>query len=555
MLADFLLDYNTISVGEPQKLYLLTHVTAPSASESHHRRPLNLSLVIDRSGSMAGEKLDYTRQAAQFLVQNLSVKDILSIVLYNDTVETLLMPEYVQRKDIITQRIASIKASGTTNLSGGWLAGCNLVSENASNEFVNRTILMSDGLANRGVTSSTQIVAMTRQKIQQQGISTTTMGLGKDFNEDLMMAMASAGGGAFYFIESPEVTPLIFREELNGLLNVVGQNLKISVETTEYISTITQLNAYTMHTEDKTTSFRLGDVFADEVKALLLELTLPPFEDVGHYHIANLRFEYDELSDDGTVEHIRWDKPVTLNVVTSITNQVAQPQVHQSMLLLKAAQARKWAVTSADKGEYNTAANILRGVADAINKSGINDENLKEEHTALIEQAQEMEQGSNYFNDYNRKMMATQAFYTMTSRHEDTVMLRVRELQRKPKDTAEEEAVTGYISKIATDEIKVERVEGYIPTRVTWNEQTFELDGDLMRLGRANHNEIVISAKGVSRFHCQITRKINKLILEDLGSTNGTLVHGKPIKTPYELNVGDVIYLCDEKLIFHDGEL
>src|SRR5690606_37517595 len=113
--------------------------------------PLNLSLVIDHSGSMAGDKLDYTKQAAQFLVQNLSARDQFSIVLYNNRVETLVAPAPVQHKDAINQRIEEIKASGTTNLSGGWLEACNHVAQNQNDEYLNRVILMTDGLANRGI--------------------------------------------------------------------------------------------------------------------------------------------------------------------------------------------------------------------------------------------------------------------------------------------------------------------------------------------------------------------------------------------------------------------
>src|SRR5690606_14751727 len=143
----------------------------------------------------------YTRQAAQFLVQNLGTRDLLSIVLYNEGVETLLQPEYVTNKDSIIQRILSIKAGGMTNLSGGWLQGCNLVAQNMIDDSLNRVILMSDGLANRGITATLKLVDLARQK-KDAGITTTTMGLGADFNEDLLMEMADAGGGAFYFIES-----------------------------------------------------------------------------------------------------------------------------------------------------------------------------------------------------------------------------------------------------------------------------------------------------------------------------------------------------------------
>ncbi|MCA9912949.1 MAG: VWA domain-containing protein [Anaerolineae bacterium] len=215
MRADFALDYDVLTVERPQQLYLMARFEAGTGPREAVRRPLNVSLVIDRSGSMAGEKIDYTRQAAQFLVQHLSRRDIFSVVLYNDKVETLLEPEPVLNKDRVMQSLDKMRVRGTTNLSGGWLQGCQHVAENQGGGKLNRVILMTDGLANRGVTDPNQLVQMSRQK-QLEGISTTTMGMGTDFNEDLLIEMAHAGGGAYYFIESPEVAPQIFQEELSG---------------------------------------------------------------------------------------------------------------------------------------------------------------------------------------------------------------------------------------------------------------------------------------------------------------------------------------------------
>lgn len=547
MQADFYLDYDVLTVDRPQKLHLMAHLTAGSAPDDTRRRPLNLSLVIDRSGSMAGEKIDYTRQAAQFLVQNLSARDLLSIVLYNDTVETLLMPERVQRKDIISQRIATIKASGTTNLSSGWLEGVRLVNQNLDEAYLNRVILMSDGLANRGVTSTDQLVTMTAQKFAEK-VSTTTMGLGADFNEDLMMAMANAGGGAFYFIESPEVTPLIFQEELQGLLNVIGQNFTVTVELTDDVLMVNQLNAYPMHTDGRRVSFRLGDVFGDEVKGLLLEISVTGLQTPGMRQIATLKFEYDELHERG-VQHRIWEKPIYVRVEPGEIKALPNVEVRQSVLLLKAAQARRLAVKEADRGQFGTAAQILREVAKSIEAEVESSVPLAEEHKALIQQAVEMEKGESNYTGYSRKTMSTQAFYTMTSRHEDTVMLRLREMERQP----DRKTQTNIEIPAASDEIKVEKRQGVVPTYVTWKEKTFSLKGDLIRIGRSTHNEIVISAGGVSRFHCQIRREGNQFLLEDLGSTNGTMVSGVLLTAAHRLEVGDIAYLCDEKLIFHDG--
>lgn len=538
MRADFSLDYDVLTVEQPQKVYLLARLISGPAPDDQQRRPLNLSLVIDRSGSMSGDKLDYTKQAAQFLVQNLGVRDLLSVVLYNDRIETLMTPEHVSNKDLITQRIGGIKAGGTTNLSGGWLEGCKMVAAHLKAERLNRVILMSDGLANRGVIETEKLVTMAQQK-RAEGVTTTTMGLGRDFNEDLLIAMADAGGGAFYFIESPESAPLIFKEELQGLLSVVGQNLAISIEPTEHVTAVQQLNAYAMQTNGRVAIWRLGDIFGDEEKTLLLELSIPALKDLGEKQIATLRFEYDELLSSGGSEHRVWEMPVIVNVAADSARALADPRVKQSVLLLQAAQARRDAVRAADQGEYQSASQILRSMADAIDKSEMQSEELKEEQSALLKQAQELERGAESYDTYSRKTMSTQALYTMMSRHEETVVLRSRE-RDKAFQTETMPAVT--------------LQEGVTPTMVTWNGKSFPLKGDLIRIGRAIHNEIIIDAKGVSRFHCHIKREGEKLVLEDIGSTNGTLVHGHALKGTHILSVGDEVRLSDEKLIFHTEE-
>lgn len=533
MKADFALDYDVLTVEQPHKLYMMARLTSGPAPDNQRRRPLNLSLVIDRSGSMGGEKIAFTRQSAQFLVQNLGAHDLLSVVLYNENVETLLPPEAVIHKDAINQRINQIKASGMTNLSGGWLQGCGLVAENIRPDYLNRVILMSDGLANRGITDQNRLVALARQK-HEQNISTTTMGLGSDFNEDLLMAMADAGGGAFYFIESPEVAPIIFEEELRGLLSVVGQNLVVSVEPSDHVTSVNQLNAYNMHSDGKRISFSLGDVFGDEVKTLMLELNIPALHEVGQQRIAMLRFEYDEILESGS-EHRILELPVTINVAAQAEMPAeANPEVRRSVLLLKAAQARRDAVNAADRGDYQSASQVLKQAAEAINDVEAQNAELGEEREALLRQAAEMDRGPQAYDQYSRKTMATQAMYTMTDRHESTQFLRTREIER--------------LLKVPP----IEKKAGVTPTFVMWRENSVPLDRDLIRIGRASQNEMVMNAKNVSRFHCQIKRDGDKLILEDLGSTNGTFINDEPLKQPHILSVGDIARIGHEQIVFHD---
>lgn len=552
MRAEFSLDYDVLTLERPHKLYLMARFVAGKAPLAVPRRPLNISLVIDRSGSMAGSKMDYTRQAAQFLVQHLSATDVFSVVVYSDTVETIIPPSPVVNKDAMIQRIGAIRAMGTTNLSAGWLEGCQNVMRHHQTDTLNRVIIMSDGLANRGITDVVQLVALARQK-HEEGVSTTTMGLGKDFHEDLMMAMADAGGGAFYFIESPEVAPHIFQEELRGLLSVVGQNLKVTLAPTSEVATVRQLNAYPTALEGQDATFRLGDIFAEEIKTLLLELNIPKLSALGTQRIATLRFNYDEIAEGGTT-HQSFEMSVMVNVGTGELPAPAQDVV-KAVLLLQAANARQEAVQSADKGDFLSASQALRRVADEIVASGVADDKLDEERQALLQQAERLEKGRDGYDDYSRKTMATQAYYSQTNRHENTVALRIREAARS-KDAVDANRITSdgehpvVVPPLAMPDDIVPYQPNVTPTHLSWRGQVFPLVGDVIRLGRAKHNEIVIDEHGVSRFHAQVRREGDGFIIEDVGSTNGTMVGGQRLQAPYRLSVGDVVYLCDEKLVF-----
>jgi len=540
MQADFMLDYDVLTVERPQKLYLMARFVAGSGPNNRQRKALNLALVIDRSGSMAGAKIDYTRQAAQFLVQHLTPKDSLAIVLYDDRVETLLDAERVVNKDSIHRLIEGIRVRGTTNLSGGWLEGCQHVASHSQPGSLNRVLLMSDGLANRGITDPAALTQLARQK-REEGVSTTTMGMGEDFNEDLLMAMAEAGGGAFYFIESPEVAPAIFQEELNGLLSVVGQNLIVRMEASPEVAQVRQLNAYPMSSQGQSLEYRLGDVYGEEVKTLVLELSIPSLSSLGEKRIATLRFEYDEISDGGTRHHVQ-ETPIMVNVrAKGEISPQADAQVTQAVLLLRAANARQEAVRAADRGNFREATQALREVAQAIEAAGLSDVHLLEERAALLQQADKLEQGAQAYDDYERKTMSTQAYYSMTSRHSATVALRSRESERKagPRPTE------GTRQNVA---------QGTPPTHLTWRGQTFALTGEIMRIGRAPDNEIIIDHKGISRYHAILRRVGGALYIEDSQSTNGVLISGRAIQQPYSLSAGEVVVLGEEKLMFHLGE-
>jgi Ca-activated chloride channel family protein len=520
MKADFVLDYNVMAVERAQHVYLLARIQAEAPPDSQDRHPLNLSVVLDRSGSMQGDKLDYVKQAAQFLVQRLGAQDRLSIVSYNERVSVDAPAQPVIEKDRINAIIQKLFASGTTNLSGGWLQGCQSVAEGLAEGQVNRVLLLSDGLANRGVTDLTQLEAMTRQR-RAEGVTTTTMGVGMDFNEDLLTRMAIEGGGAFYFIDNPDQTPAIFEEELKGLLSVIGQNLTITLTLSPDVTMVRQWNVYPTDPHDGSVIFRLGDLFADELKTLLLELSIPALKDLGRVEVAQLRFEYDELRADG-VDHRVIDLPVWVNVAQAadVAGQLRDPQVVKTALLLQAARAREEAIQHADKGDFQRASEALTQTANLIHDSGLDDEDLQKQHDMLREEAVDMDLGAERYTAYERKSSATKSylFSTRPLPTHDSVVLH---------------------NRLKESRSAVER-KGEAPVRLVWRNGSLDLT-DKVEIGRSQDNDIMIADPAVSSYHCAIVKQDDDYFLHDLNSTNGTFANGGRVEGHFRLSAGDVV--------------
>ena len=186
-----------VSTERESTLDVLVRIIAPTVDRPTTRPSLNLSLVIDRSGSMDGDKIAFARQAAAFAVEQLLPQDRVSVVIFDDEVQTLVPSTLVENRQMILEAIRRIQAGGSTALHEAWRQGGLQVSHHLDREHLNRVILLSDGLANVGETNP-DVIATDVHKLAGLGVSTTTMGVGDDYNEDLMAAMAKSGDGNYY---------------------------------------------------------------------------------------------------------------------------------------------------------------------------------------------------------------------------------------------------------------------------------------------------------------------------------------------------------------------
>jgi Ca-activated chloride channel family protein len=213
------------------QLELLIRVVAPARPESETappRQPLDLALVIDRSGSMGGEPLHEAKRCAQNILARLQPTDRASLVVYDNRVDTLVPLQAAQPIAPFEQALNRLQSRGNTDLFGGWEGGLHSFGDKPRPEALRRILLLSDGCANAGLTCPDAIARHCAGALES-GIGTTTIGLGAHFNEELMSRMALAGGGRSYYGEKAEDLLDAFSEEFALLSDLHSRRLRVDL--------------------------------------------------------------------------------------------------------------------------------------------------------------------------------------------------------------------------------------------------------------------------------------------------------------------------------------
>jgi Ca-activated chloride channel family protein len=246
---------------------------AEKKPEQPERPVLNLGLVLDHSGSMAGsKKIDFARQAAIYAVQQLLPEDRVSVTIFDDTVKVIAPSTPATDKPRLVELIKRVEPAGSTALHAGWQTGANQVREFLKPGGLNRVLLLTDGLANVGETNADNI-ATDVKRLANQGVSTTTLGVGNDYNEDLLEAMARSGDGNYYYIESPAQLADIYQTELHGLMATVGHRALLGFEP---LSGVTVVEVHNDLDRDPSGRLMLPNLIAGMPLEIVLTLHVPP---------------------------------------------------------------------------------------------------------------------------------------------------------------------------------------------------------------------------------------------------------------------------------------
>jgi ADP-ribosyl-[dinitrogen reductase] hydrolase len=267
-----------LACDQPTERVLEVKLTAPSSAKDDKRLPLNLALVLDRSGSMQGDKLVYVKQAAEYVLDLLEETDRVSLVIYDDKVNVLAesTPVTAQARKDLKHRLAGVRSGGMTDLSGGWLKGCQQVAQQQSddNGQVNRALLLTDGLANVGITGIEELGVHARELVER-GVSTSTFGVGEGFNEQLLEVMAENGGGNFTYIVSPVDIPDIFAREFSELMAITARDVEVELRTPAGVE-INILGGWrTEKIGEGVTRISIGSLGSAQEKSIYIDLKFP----------------------------------------------------------------------------------------------------------------------------------------------------------------------------------------------------------------------------------------------------------------------------------------
>ena len=254
--------------------YLHIALQAPAATQA--RAPVDLALVLDRSGSMAGAKWHQARHAALQALGQLTAQDRAAVVVFDHEVDTLLplAPVMPLTRQMAEQALLGITPRGNTDLGGGWLTGCGLIGQETPGDRLRRCFLVSDGEANAGITDASELGQHAHQ-LRQLGVVTSTFGVGDHYNEELLGLLADAAGGAFLDIAQAEGIPALIARELGDALDVVCADTQVHL-TWEAPLKVEVLGSWPVETGVGALTIGLGDLVSRQTLDLLVAIHFPP---------------------------------------------------------------------------------------------------------------------------------------------------------------------------------------------------------------------------------------------------------------------------------------
>ena len=354
---DAAMDKHFLLADTGQTAYLRVALTGFAMDEPLLRAPVNIAIVIDKSGSMNGEKITKAREAAIMAIDRLNSNDLISVVTYDSNVHVLIPATKVSDKEAIFSAIRNIQAGGSTALFAGVSKGAKEMRKFLSSDRVNRMLLLSDGLANVGPQTPRELGNLGTSLIKD-GISVTTIGVGLGYNEDLMTQLAYKSDGSHYFAEEPEDLARIFDSELGKALSVVAQEIQIKIKCAPSIRPVRLLGRQGK-INGQNVSVLINQLYREHTKYAILEVEVPSTAENKTRKIATVSVNYGNMK-----THTTDKLSSTLKAKFTNSKELVEKRTNRDVMVdvieQIAAERNELAVKLRDKGEIHKARQVLK---------------------------------------------------------------------------------------------------------------------------------------------------------------------------------------------------
>jgi Ca-activated chloride channel homolog len=362
-------DRSLIRAHARSERFLRVDLVAPTVAPDRARRrpPVNLGFVLDRSGSMGGQnKLGLARQATLEAIHRLDGADRFAVIAYDDKVDVVVggTEASPDARRTAADRLRSVEARGTTNLHGGWLAGCEQVASGLLGDGVNRVLLLTDGLANVGVTDHDELIA-SAYELRRRGVTTSTFGVGSDFDEALLAGMADGGGGHFYFVGDVAQMRDHIASEVGETLETVAREVVLELIVPGSVR-VEALSPFRVEQHGDRVRVYLGDMVSGQVLSIVLRVSFD-YGEVGRE--VGIRLSVGDR--DGELARVRPPlDPITVSWIyadhAANDQQPRDREVDRAVARLFAERAKQEAVRLNREGRYADAGQVLEGVRHRV---------------------------------------------------------------------------------------------------------------------------------------------------------------------------------------------
>ena len=368
------LDLDLVALEAADQLTLMLDLTAPISDKAKNRAPQAIQVVLDRSGSMSGEPLESAKGSLLKLVDRLAPQDFFGLVAFDDAALVVVPMRPVQDHHIpsLRQAIRQLNTGGSTDISAGYLMGLRELTR-VTTVGASTLLLISDGHANSGE-QDPKILESIATKHATQRVTTSTIGLGNGYDEIILEALATGGGGAHRFASTIDEAVGAIAAEVSDLLDKSAVNAVLRVKPVQGFTQPPQIQViqrlpFWKDGEDYVV--QLGDLYAGENRRFIIGLEVPGIAALGLAKVADIVVEYLNLAE---MTEISVTMPVQVNVVPVdiAAGRIPDPIVRAERLIVEAQSEKVIATDEIRSGKSAIASKRLRGTAERLRREASN---------------------------------------------------------------------------------------------------------------------------------------------------------------------------------------